>query len=186
MQLESGSAFWSNIFRMMTTISVTIGWTLFFLALLCGILLDLVGLFGNWIILGAIGILWAATGFVHFGLWSLAGMVALAALGEALEFALAGYGAKRFGGSKGSIWAALIGCLAGSVLGTPFMPVIGTLLGACVGSFAAAALYEYLNQDRQLHAALWTGMGAALGKIGGLFAKLFCGLAILAMAAAAY
>lgn len=170
----------------MTTISIAVGWTVFFAALLCGIVLDLVGLFGNWIILGAIAILWAVTGFVHFGPWGLLGMVALAALGEVLEFALAGFGAKRFGGSKGSMWAALIGCLAGSVLGTPFLPVVGTLLGACAGAFIAAALYEFIQQERELHKALWTGLGAALGKIGGLFAKLFCGLAILAVAAATY
>ena len=171
---------------MMTTLLISLGWIAFFSALLCGIVLDLVGLFGNWIILGAIGILWASTGFSHFGGWGLSGMVALAVLGEVLEFVLAGYGAKRFGGSKGSMWAALIGCLAGSVLGTPFMPIVGTLLGACAGAFVAAALYEYLNQYRELHMALWTGLGAALGKIGGLFAKLFCGLAILALAAAVY
>ncbi len=160
-----------------------LGWTLFGLAIVAGLLLDVVGLFGNWIILGATAIVWAASGFDYFGPWTLVFMTALAVLGEVLEVVVAGVGARRFGGSKGSMIAALIGCLVGAVVGTPWFPIVGTLIGACVGAFAAATLYEYLQQDKALHAALWTGLGAAIGKVGGLLAKLLCGLAMLAIAA---
>ncbi len=170
----------------MNSILIIIGWAAFGAAIVLGLLLDLVGLFGNWILLGALSILWAVTDMAHFGPWALAAMVALTVFGEVLETLFAGFGARRFGGSKGSMVAALVGCLAGSVLGTPLMPIVGTLLGACVGAFVGAALYEYLNQEQGLHQAAWTGLGAAMGKIGGLFAKLFCGLAMLAVAAATY
>lgn len=171
---------------MVSTILIAAGWSVFFLSIAAGLILNLVGLFGNWIILGALSILWAATGMTHFGWMGLGLIAGLAVLGEVLETLFAGYGAKKFGGSKGSIVAALVGCLAGSVLGTPLMPIVGTLIGACAGAFAAAALYEYLQQEKEVHAALWTGVGAALGKVGGLFAKLFCGLGMLAAAAATY
>ena len=170
----------------MNTILLVSGWTGLTLLIVAGLILDLVGLFGNWIILAGLGAMWALTGFTHFGWLGIGGLAGLAVLGEVLETVLAGYGAKRFGGSKGAMVAALVGCLAGSVAGTPVLPIIGTLLGACAGAFVAAALYEYLQHEKEVHAALWTGLGAAAGKIGGIFAKLFCGLAMLAWAAATY
>jgi uncharacterized protein len=159
------------------------GWSLFALAIVVGLALDMVGLFGNWIILGAAVIAWLVTGFTHFGVWSLVFMAGFAVLGEVLETAFAGYGAKKFGGSKGSIVAALVGCILGAIAGTPLIPIplIGSLIGACLGAFSGAALYEYIKMEKKAGEAMWTGLGAALGKVGGLFAKLFCGFAILAI-----
>ncbi len=167
-----------------TTLTIT-GWSLFAVAVLVGLVLDLLGLFGNWIILGAVVIAWVATGFEHFGWVGLLFMTGLAVMGEVLETAAAGYGAAKFGGGRGTIISALIGCFAGAVLFTPLIPVplIGTVIGACLGSFLAAALYEYIQMERQAHQALWTGFGAALGKVGGIFAKLLVGVIMLVIAA---
>ncbi len=169
----------------MMTALVIVGWILFGLAIFAGLVLDVLGLFGNWIILGAMVAAWAISGFTYFGWVGIAGMAGLAILGEALEMAAAGYGAKKFGGSKGSMVAALVGCLLGGVAFTPLIPVplVGTLIGACIGSFVGAALYEYIQMERGAGQALWTGIGAALGKVAGLFAKLAMGLAMLAVAA---
>lgn len=167
-----------------TTLTIT-GWSLFALAVLAGLVLDLLGLFGNWIILGAVVIAWVATGFEHFGWVGLLFMTGLAVMGEVLETAAAGYGAAKFGGGRGTIVSALIGCFAGAILFTPLIPVplIGTVIGACLGSFLAAALYEYIQMERKAHQALWTGFGAALGKVGGIFAKLLAGVIMLVIAA---
>lgn len=162
---------------------VATGWGLFGLAIVVGLGLDLVGLFGNWIILAAVALAWVVTGFDHFGIVGLGFMAGFAVLGEVLETALAGYGARRFGGSKGSMVAALVGCLLGAIPGTGILPIIGTLIGACLGAFAGAALYEYIKLEKKPGEAMWTGLGAALGKVGGVFAKLFCGFAMLAIAA---
>ncbi|MBI2426139.1 MAG: DUF456 domain-containing protein [Candidatus Hydrogenedentes bacterium] len=150
--------------------------------------LDLVGLFGNWIILGAMALVYFFSGFTMLGWVSLLIMLCLAIVGEVLETAFAGYGASKFGGSRGSIVAALVGCLVGAVAGTPLIPIplVGTLVGACLGAFGGAALYEYIQMEKSHSEALWTGLGAALGKIGGLFAKLFCGLLMLLVAALGY
>lgn len=170
----------------MTAILGVVGWTVFGLAILAGLVLDLVGLFGNWVILGTVATAWALSGFTHFGILSLILMTLLAAAGEVLETLLAGYGAKKFGGSKGSMVAALVGAIGGAILGTPMLPIIGTLVGACVGAFAAAAFYEYVQHEKSVDASLKTGFGAAVGKIGGLFAKLICGFAILFIAYVAF
>ena len=76
--------------------------------------------------------------------------------------------------------AALVGCILGAIAGTAIpILVIGNLIGACLGAFLGAGLYEYIKMEKKAGEAAWTGFGAALGKVGGLFAKLFCGFAML-------
>lgn len=155
------------------------GWTAFAILILSGLLLNTVGLFGNWIICGAVVGAWALTGFEHFDPWWITGMIALAATGEVLELLMSGYGAKKFGGSTGSMWAALVGCIGGAIIGSPIFPVVGTLIGACLGAFLAAAGYEFLRHGKEVHASLWTGFGAGMGKLAGIAAKFTCGILIL-------
>lgn len=159
-----------------------LGWGMFALAVVVGLILDFLGLFGNWIILGAIGVAAAVSGFDHFGGYTLVFLVMLAVLGEVLEAVAAGAGAAKFGGGRGAIVMALVGAIVGAILGTPIFPVIGTLIGACVGAFAFATLYEYLARGRDIESATRTGFGAALGKIGGVFAKTFVGVVMLLVA----
>jgi len=166
---------------LMTSLAV-LGWTAFALAVLAGLALDLVGLFGNWIILGAVGIAAAVTGFDHFGGYTIPVLIAFAVLGEVLEAGAAGVGTARYGGGKGAIFAALVGTLVGAAVGTPIFPIIGTIVGACIGAFAFAMLYELLVSNRELGDAARAGVGAALGKIAGLFAKTFVGFAMLLIA----
>lgn len=170
----------------MCTLLAIVGWGLFVLAVIIGLTLDLVGLFGNWVILCAVGAAWALTGFERFGAGALVVLAVLAALGEVVEALAAGYGASRFGGSRGSIVAALAGCLGGAALGTAWFPVVGTLIGACVGAFLGATLSEYLLMEKEAHEAFWTGFGAALGKVAGMFAKTLVGLVMLGVAAATF
>jgi uncharacterized protein len=158
------------------------GWTLYGLAVCAGLVLDSVGLFGNWVILGATVLAWLFTGFGHFSLWGLLLMLALAVLGEVAEALASAFGAKRFGGGKGTGIAAVVGCLLGAVAGTGVFPVFGTMAGACLGSFTGAALYEHLHHDKEYGHAAWTGMGAAIGQLSGLVAKLLFGIAMLGVA----
>ncbi|MEX2015315.1 MAG: DUF456 domain-containing protein [Candidatus Hydrogenedentales bacterium] len=167
----------------MDAVIAVAGWTLFGVAIAIGLLLDLVGLFGNWIILLAITAAMLLTGFEHFTWWTVGILLVLAILGEVLETIAAGMGAARFGGGKGAITAAVVGCIAGAILGSPILPIIGTILGACLGAFAAAALYEYLMMDRTVGQAMNVGFGAAAGKVAGIFLKFFVGLIMLGIAA---
>ena len=159
-----------------------LGWTLFGLAILAALVLDLLGLFGNWIILVAVGAAAAISGFEHFGGYTLVILLVLAILGEVLEAVAAGVGAAKYGGGKGAVGAALVGTLVGAVLGTSLFPILGTIIGACAGAFFFATLDEFLVSNRALDSATRIGFGAALGKIGGLFAKTFVGFAMLLVA----
>lgn len=167
----------------MATALAIFGWTLFGLAILVGLLLDLVGLFGNWVILCAVSAAWLATGFAHFGGWTIIALLVLALLGEIVEMAASSLGASKFGGGKGAAVAAMIGCIAGAIIGSPMLLIIGTLIGACLGAFIAAAAYELAITRKGVPGSLWTGLGAALGKVAGLMGKMFVGLLMLLVAA---
>jgi len=170
----------------MATVMAVLGWVVLGIAIVIGLLLDVVGLFGNWVILGAIAATWAVTGFAHFGAWPMLAMLVLAVLGEVIEMVAASLGASKFGGSRGAAVAAMLGCLAGAIVGTPVFPVLGTLAGACVGAFLAAAVFETAFARKDLGGAVRTGFGAALGKIAGLLAKMLVGFLILFVAALTY
>ena len=163
----------------MSVALAVLGWSLFAVIVLAALLLDLLGLFGNWIILGAVGAAAVISGFDHFGGYTLVILLVLAILGEVLEAVAAGVGAARYGGGKGAIVAALVGTLVGAIVGTPLFPILGTIAGACAGAFFFATLYEFLVSNRGLDSATRIGFGAALGKIGGVFAKTFVGFAML-------
>lgn len=165
-----------------------LGWTAFGLAVLAGLALDLLGLFGNWIILAAVATAAAVSGFDHFGGWTLPILIGLAAMGELLEAAAAGAGVARYGGGKGAMLSAIVGTLVGAAVGTPLIPIpiLGTILGACAGAFAFAGLYEALVSRRRLQDAARAGYGAALGKIAGMFAKTLVGFAMLFVAFLSY
>ena len=154
-------------------------WTVFVLLVLAGMLLNMLGLFGNWLILLGLVIVWVSTGFVHFGWLGIGIFIVLAILGEVFEAGASAIGAQRFGGTRGTMVAAVVGAIGGGVLGTPVLPVIGTLLGAIVGAFLAAALYEMIQSEKPIAQAAYTGFGAALGKVGGILAKFSMGLLML-------
>lgn len=153
------------------------------MAVVAGLFLDLLGLFGNWVILGAVGAAWVATGFERFSVWTLFILAGLAILGEVLEFLGASVGAKKFGASRKATLPVLAGCILGAVLGTPVFPILGSVVGACLGAFIAATVFEYVVAEKRPGAAAWTGLGAALGKVAGLLAKLAVGFAMLFVAA---
>ena len=111
----------------MSVALAVLGWSLFALIVLAALLLDLIGLFGNWIILGAVGAAAAISGFDHFGGYTLVILLVLAIFGEVLEALAAGAGAAKYGGGKGAIAAALVGTLVGALLGTSLFPIVGTI-----------------------------------------------------------
>jgi uncharacterized protein YqgC (DUF456 family) len=167
-----------------TTIALGIvGWSAFGLAIFVGLLLDLIGLFGNWIILAAVALAWLLTGNAYFGIWGFVILTVLAILGEVVEAIAAGYGAKKFGGGGKSMIAAIVGCIGGAIVFTPLIPIplVGTLIGAIVGSFAGASLVEYLIENRHHSEAVKVGFGAALGKVAGVFGKMLTGCAMVAV-----
>lgn len=153
------------------------------------------GLPGNWLmVLSTLLVAWwqwdaaAHGGPALFHLATLIAVVALAVLGEVLEFFAGVAGAKRAGGTRKGAIGALVGGIGGAIAGTLFIPipVLGSLLGACGGAGLGACLFE-LSAGRRIEEATRAGVGAGRGRLMGTLYKIFVGVAIwLIVAIAAF
>jgi uncharacterized protein YqgC (DUF456 family) len=144
----------------------------------------LFGLPGNWLMVIVVGVYWffvTADSSLAIGWPVVAATVALAALGELVEFAAAAAGAGKAGGSKRAAVLALVGSLLGGVfglfVGLP-IPVVGqvvaALLFASFGALCGALLGEQWK-GRTIDASLRVGWAAFWGRLLGTLGKLMCG-----------
>jgi hypothetical protein len=155
-------------------------YALLVLAQVAGLLLIPFGLPGTWLqVLGLVGHA-ALTDFTTVGAVPLVLVVALAAVGEVVEFVLGGRYAKKYGGSTRAAWGAILGGLVGAFVGVPVF-LVGSVIGAFVGAFAGAALME-LTRSPDARAALRVGWGAFVGRLVATAAKSAIGVAIAAVA----
>ena len=157
---------------------------------------------GTWMLLGlALLVEWVDRFYLPelerqtFTVWVLWACLALALVGEAIEFAAGVVGAKVGGSSNRGMWGALVGGILGAILLTPFflfVPVLGALLGALVGTFAGAVIGELSAVRRRptsgdlvgtWRPALW----ATVGRVVGTTAKIGIGITMwLALAVDAF
>jgi uncharacterized protein len=119
--------------------------------------------------------------------WTTLGVAAgLAVLGEVLEFVLGAAGSRRAGGSTRAAALAILGSLIGGIMGTALpVPIVGTLIGACLGAFTGSLIGD-LWAGRPPFPSFEAGWGAAMGRFWGTVSKLAIGgiiVVILAMAA---
>lgn len=150
------------------------------LSQVAGLLLVPFGLPGTWVqVLGVVGYAFA-TDFQTVGWATITIVLALAALGEVVEFTLGGRYARKYGGGRRAAWGAILGGIAGAIIGVPVF-LIGSVIGAFVGAFAGAALMEY-TRSPEIRAALRVGWGAFVGRMVATAAKSAIGVAIAAVA----
>ncbi len=103
------------------------------------------------------------TGFENLplGFFILQALAALLVM--AVDYVATAVGTKKFGGSKVSMWGAVIGLFAGIIVLGPLGIVFGPFLGALVGEMLSG-----LPPDK----AIRSSIGALVGLLGGLFIKL--------------
>jgi uncharacterized protein YqgC (DUF456 family) len=144
------------------------------------LMLVLFGLPGNWLILISTCLFaWWRWEDGVFSIYTLIAIVVLATIGELFEFLGGMHGAKRAGASwRGSI-AALAGAITGAILGTFMIPVLflGTVLGACIGAGLGAWALE-VSRGRKMEESVRCGVGAGLGELLGITAKVTIGIII--------
>jgi hypothetical protein len=154
---------------------------LYFAVQLVGLALIPFALPGLWIQVGAAAVLVATTGRLGWG-W-VGAFVALALVGEVIEFLSGHWGARRFGGSRAAAWGALAGGLAGALVGGIPVPIVGSIVMSFVGTFAGAVAGEMLAM-RRLDARFRIGLGAVVGRAIGVAVKLGVGIVVLVLSAA--
>lgn len=127
---------------------------------------------GTTIILGAAILHRLAVGPAHScGLTALIALVVLALFSYALDAAAGYLGAKRFGATKWGLAGGIVGGLAGIFFGLP---------GIFLGPIAGAAAGELIS-GKELVKAGRAGWGTILGMLGGMIAKIFIGLGMVAI-----
>ncbi len=158
-------------------------WLYFLLLLatdLCGLILAAFTLPGLWLMLGGAAIYAWLTGGDYLSYPTLLALLVLALSAEILEIFLGGAGAKKAGASGWGVTGGLIGGIVGGICLTgliPF-PVLGTIIGICLGCFLGAFSVELLL-GQPLSQSARIGMGAARGKLTGIVAKVAIGLAMM-------
>ncbi|MCY2968987.1 MAG: DUF456 domain-containing protein [Planctomycetota bacterium] len=166
--------------------------TLFTVGNLVGFVGTIFALPGNWLIvlLTALFTLFVHTESGGGVSWLACGaVIALAALGEILEFAVGAAGAAKQGASRRAMAlatvGAMVGSMAGSAGGSVIVPVLGTILGAIFGGAAGAFLGaiggEYWRgSDHQKGFAV--GTAAFVGRLLGTGAKLIVAASMVVIA----
>lgn len=139
---------------------------------LIGIALTAITLPGNWLI-----VLWAfiiklwQPDLVSW--WSLVALVALAGVGEGLEFLASALGATKAGGTKHGAIGAMIGSLVGAIVGIVVPPpIIGSIFCAALGAAIGAVVGERYINKRSWEESGKVAAGAAIGRVIAMFAKI--------------
>ncbi|MBQ4326208.1 MAG: DUF456 domain-containing protein [Mailhella sp.] len=152
----------------------------FFLVVLAVcVLLNLVTLPGYWAMV-ALVIVWemfypgSSLGVAFFVLF-----IGLALVGEVVEFGAQIYGSKKYGSSKTSTAAGVIGAIAGALAGAPFMFGVGAIFGALFGAWAGCYLAERFIRRQPSELAFRAAQGAMVGKFFGMVIKFGIGMAML-------
>ena len=166
----------------MTEVLTATGWTIvyvvFYLIMLAGVVVIPLGIPGQFIVAGAALIFSLSTGWHRLPWWSVLILFGLACLAEIIE-GIAGFlGAKQ---AKGSIWSsfgALGGGIVGAIVGSGFLPLIGTLVGALVGTFGGAYLVEYYRTQSH-EGSGQVAKGALIGRIVGSVSKVLISLVMI-------
>ncbi|MDA0835226.1 MAG: DUF456 domain-containing protein [Planctomycetota bacterium] len=120
--------------------------------------------------------------------WTVVGItLALAFVGEGVEFFAGAAGAAKQGGSRRGVMLAIVGAFCGSMTGAFFAlpipligPVIGALGGGAVGAFAGAWIGES-GTGRTHGERIAIGKGALIGRLLGTAGKLIVGAIMLVL-----
>ena len=153
--------------------------------LLTGWFINILGLPGLWLMVGAYGLYGLVTGWgIYVGWQSMTILLLLAISAEAVEFFAGAAGAASAGGRK----RGLIGAIVGGFLGAIFLsvipiPIVAQVIGACLGTFIGAAVMEFTDKD--IAHSFRVGIGAAKGRFWGIVSKLAFGFAMFLVAALA-
>jgi hypothetical protein len=152
--------------------------------LLASLIVNLFTLPGNWLMMAGVAVYALLTRHMHYvGVKSLGVMLLLAIAGEIVETVAASRGVKKRGGSGWGSIGAIVGGILGGILLTGLIPVpvLGTLCGILLGTFAGAMLLEVLG-GKQIGRSALIGYGAAHGRLVGSFAKFTIGCVIFLIA----
>lgn len=172
----------------MITFLIVLGYILFVLTLIAGVIAVMFGLPGI-VLIFADGIIFAACTHWERPSWgALLAVAVLALLAETSDNLLSMVGTRYGGGSGKAGWVAMLGGITGAILGSLLSPLFGSIgvlggipgfiLGvvlvplalAIIGGYCAVYWYE-LKEGRPREEAQQAAKGALLGRLLGVLSK---------------
>jgi uncharacterized protein YqgC (DUF456 family) len=138
------------------------------------------GVPGNILIVVSSFIYGIVTDFAAYTFTFVITLFLIVLLVEFLEYLLIVLTAKKYGASKWGITGSIVGGIGGAISGAFVTPVLGAIIGSIVGVFLGATLLEFFK-SYNLRVAVFSGIGAFLGKIGGLSIKMCGAVTIIIM-----
>lgn len=142
------------------------------IGVLAGWVLALLTLPGVWcMLLIAVACNWWQ-GWDMFSWWTLGACAVVAAIGEVVELALSAVAARTVGGSRTGATFSVVGAIAGAVIGSFFIPPIGTIVGAILGAGLGALFAERGIKGQSWGDSGKVAGGAAVGRLAATFVKL--------------
>ncbi len=118
--------------------------------------------------IGLVLIAWAEN-FVYVGTGTLITLAVLAGSTYVVDLVAGAFGVRRFGASPRAMFGAMLGALLGLFFG---------LIGIVIGPFVGAGIGE-LSTGKDLRAAGRAGIGATIGMVIGVAAKLTLAFAMI-------
>lgn len=151
--------------------------------------LNLLMLPGNWLMVAtAVAVAWWQREAGMISPAALIAIVALAGIGEVIEFVSSAAGVRKAGGTRWAALGSLLGAVVGLAVGTLAIPIpiAGSLLGACGGACIGAWLLE-VAAGQHVRRAIKPSLAAGTGRLLGVAVKLAIGVVIwLVIAVAAF
>jgi len=150
---------------------------LFYVGLGLSLLSNMIGLPGNWMLVGAALVTALVTGFAKMTVTRFLLCLGLAVLGEVVESLLGGVIVAKRGGSKLGVFGSIIGGFVGVILGAGLFPPLGSVLLGFVGAFLGAIFGEILRHP-ETELALRIGFWSFVGRMAAMAAKFAVGCVI--------
>lgn len=145
---------------------------------LLGIILTMGGGPGNFLIWGAAIVYNLINWSMKISYLTLGIILAIAIVGEILEYVIGIKSAKSAGASKAGVTGAILGGLAGAIIGVPIF-IIGSLIGMFIGAFLGAVIAEISVEKQPLGKAIKAGIGAFKGRVGAIMVKELLGIVMI-------
>ena len=145
----------------------------FYLYLFMALALNIVGLPGNWVLVGTALIVALIPQFGDLTWTYFFIVLGLALLGEAIESVLGLVVVAKKGGTRWGVIGSFLGGITGVILGGAVVPPIGSVIYGFVGAFAGAVVGEYLREqktDSAFRIGFWAFVGRSLAIMGKVIA----------------
>lgn len=136
------------------------------------------GLGGNFIVVGLALVHALVTGFDPISWPLILVLLAIALVGEGIEFVVGTFYPAKQGATKSGVAGAFVGGLIGAAVGNSIIPVVGAVLGSFAGAFGGAVYGEY-RRNQNLEPSLRIGAHAFMGRLIAILFKHALGLVMV-------